>query len=330
MGGLAGRRRGLSSAKPVNHAELRVRVRNLLRLKAYSQTALEDEVGLRTADLVESERLYRSTFDAAPRSGSCTWAWTGSGCESISDCAISWDTRARCCRGIGVRDASSRPEDAAGDAEALRQMAAGTLDRHVIDGTRYRRRDGSVDVGPGATCPSIATRTIGPSTSSSVIEDITERRALEAQRADDERRVNLALDAAWMGTWELDLATDTSVRSLRHDQIFGHAAMQGGWSRADLLASIVPDDRPAVHAAFEEAFRTGAFRMECRIRWPDTSLHWISARRPGRSRHPRCPRRRSWVSSETSPSASAARKELRAAKTPPRRPTRPRASSWPT
>ena len=59
-------------SKPVDRAELCVRVRNLLRLKAYGDyhdkysQMLEGEVGSRTADLVESERLYRSTFDAAP------------------------------------------------------------------------------------------------------------------------------------------------------------------------------------------------------------------------------------------------------------------------
>jgi hypothetical protein len=47
-----------------------------------------------------------------------------------------------------------------------------------------------------------------------------------AQRADAERRTNLALDAGQMGTWELDLATDTVVRSLRHDQIFGYSTLQ--------------------------------------------------------------------------------------------------------
>ena len=49
-----------------------------------------------------------------------------------------------------------------------------------------------------------------------------------AQQADAERRTNLALEAGQMGTWELDLKTDTSVRSLRHDQIFRlHHASRG-------------------------------------------------------------------------------------------------------
>src|SRR6185295_7129473 len=58
--------------KPVDRAELCLRVRNLLRLKAHGDyhdqysRLLEGEVDSRSVDLVESERLYRSTFDAAP------------------------------------------------------------------------------------------------------------------------------------------------------------------------------------------------------------------------------------------------------------------------
>jgi PAS domain S-box-containing protein len=71
-------------------------------------------------------------------------------------------------------------EDAGGEAEALRQMAAGTLDRHVVDEKRYRKRDGSfvwarvnmsVHLDAGGTFQHFI----------SVIEDITERRTLEAQ-----------------------------------------------------------------------------------------------------------------------------------------------------
>ena len=56
-------------AKPVDRAELCVRVRNLLRLKAYGNyydkysQILESEVSSRTAELVESERLLRASSE---------------------------------------------------------------------------------------------------------------------------------------------------------------------------------------------------------------------------------------------------------------------------
>jgi signal transduction histidine kinase/DNA-binding response OmpR family regulator len=97
------------------------------------------------------------------------------------------------------------------------------------------------------------------------------------ERADAERRMSHALDAGQMGTWELDLATETSVRSLRHDQIFGYTTLQGEWGPKSLFACVMPEDLAAVQHVVKEGLRTGAFNVECQIRWPDTSLHWISA-----------------------------------------------------
>jgi two-component system, sensor histidine kinase and response regulator len=101
--------------------------------------------------------------------------------------------------------------------------------------------------------------------------------ARTAELIESELRTTLALDAAEMGSFELDLATDTFARSLKHDQIFGYAALQGEWSTKHLFACVVPEDLDKAHLAFPEAFTTGVFQIECRIRWPDTSVHWISA-----------------------------------------------------
>jgi PAS domain S-box-containing protein len=266
--------------KPVDRAELCVRVRNLLRLRAYGDfqdkysQMLEGEVGLRTADLVESERLYRSTFDEAPV-----------GIVHVGLDGQWLRVNQRLCDLLGYpreelqSDAVQelmQSDEGAGEAEARRQMAAGTLDRHVIDEKRYRRRDGTfvwtrVNMSVHRDAEGRSQHFV------SVIEDITERRTLEAQHADAERRTTVALDAGQMGTWELDLARDTIVRSLRHDQIFGYTTLQGEWGTKNLFACVVPEDLAAVRLAFEDALKTGAFSLECRIRWPDTSLHWISA-----------------------------------------------------
>ena len=58
-------------SKPIDRAELCVRVRNLLRLKAYGDyhdkygQLLEGEVGKRTADLVDSQARYRRIVETA-------------------------------------------------------------------------------------------------------------------------------------------------------------------------------------------------------------------------------------------------------------------------
>jgi two-component system cell cycle sensor histidine kinase/response regulator CckA len=170
--------------KPVDRAELCVRVRNLLRLKAYGDyhdkysQLLEAEVCSRTADLVESERLYRSTFDAAPV-----------GIVHVGLDGQWLRVNQRLCDLLGyspgelqspaVQD-RVRSEDVAGEAESLRQMAGGTLDRHVVDEKRYRRRDGTfmwarVNMSVHRDADGQSQHFI------SLIEDITERRALEAQ-----------------------------------------------------------------------------------------------------------------------------------------------------
>ncbi len=115
--------------------------------------------------------------------------------------------------------------------------------------------------------------------------DITERRQREeALRElanavrDREQRLHLALESAQMGTWDLDLLTDTSVRSLRHDQMFGYASPVPVWGAAVFLNHVVPEDRDAARRAFAKASESDEFELECRIRWPDESIHWISAR----------------------------------------------------
>ena len=94
---------------------------------------------------------------------------------------------------------------------------------------------------------------------------------------DSEQRLNLVLDSAQMGVWDLDLINDTAIRSLRHDQIFGYQNLQPTWGAQIFLTHVVPEYRDPVKRRFEEAFKTGNFKMECQIIWPDKSLHWIAA-----------------------------------------------------
>ena len=110
-----------------------------------------------------------------------------------------------------------------------------------------------------------------------VFRDISERKQADEALKASEQRLNLALDAAQLGIWELDLVNDKAYRNLRHDQIFGYESLQPDWGQEIFLTHVVPEDREPVQKSFKKAFATGDFSMECRIVWPDKSIHWICA-----------------------------------------------------
>jgi two-component system, NtrC family, sensor kinase len=107
------------------------------------------------------------------------------------------------------------------------------------------------------------------------LTDITERKRAEEVIRTSEQRLNLALESAHLGVWDVDLIRDTSWRSLHHDHIFGHESSVPDWSLAKALSHMVPEDRDRVTQCFEEAKRTGRLGFECHIIQPDQSRHSI-------------------------------------------------------
>ncbi len=107
--------------------------------------------------------------------------------------------------------------------------------------------------------------------------DVTERKKAEQSLRLTEQRLNLGLQYAEMGVWDLDLIHDTAWRSLQHDQIFGYESAPAQWGREIATRHLVPEDREGFAHAFEEAFRSGLFFVECRVLRPDQSVHWIQA-----------------------------------------------------
>ena len=89
----------------------------------------------------------------------------------------------------------------------------------------------------------------------------------------------VALEAADMGDWRLDLATGRAERTLRHDRIFGYDTLLPSWGLSDFLRHVADVDRPAVAAAVARAQREGHLEVECRItRAGDGAERWINVR----------------------------------------------------
>src|ERR1700690_2869841 len=78
--------------------------------------------------------------------------------------------------------------------------------------------------------------------------------------------LQVALDAAGMGSWELYLSTGAVHRTLRHDQIFVYTELQPFWDLSWTLENILDEDQALVRHAFSEAELLGSIDVEARLR----------------------------------------------------------------
>ncbi len=118
-----------------------------------------------------------------------------------------------------------------------------------------------------------------PSHFPGVMIDITARRCAEDALALSVERLRLALQAGHLGDWDLDLVSDTAVRSARHDEIFGYHTPRPDWSYEVFAQHVIAEDRERVAHAFDTALeQLIAWSVECRIRRVDGEMRWIEVR----------------------------------------------------
>ena len=97
---------------------------------------------------------------------------------------------------------------------------------------------------------------------------------LEAARTS----LEVALAAADMGGWDIDLATGDARRTLRHDRIFGYKALLADWNVEAFLSHVQPGHRNRIATTFEQAAETGNLEFECPIDTVDGDERWITAK----------------------------------------------------
>jgi PAS domain S-box-containing protein len=95
------------------------------------------------------------------------------------------------------------------------------------------------------------------------------------QRISSEERLNIALQAGRLGTWELALPSQSLYASATCKKNFGRHEDEP-FDHGDLIASIHPDDRERQQRVVQAAVDACAdFDIEYRVLWPDDSLHWV-------------------------------------------------------
>lgn len=110
-----------------------------------------------------------------------------------------------------------------------------------------------------------------------VVADITERKAGEIRLQEALVRLDLALNAGHIGSWELQIGENILTTSKQCKANYGlpaHAEL----TYESLLELVLPEDRTALQEAIDAAVVTKTpFHAEYRIKWPDDSIHWMEA-----------------------------------------------------
>jgi two-component system, cell cycle sensor histidine kinase and response regulator CckA len=109
------------------------------------------------------------------------------------------------------------------------------------------------------------------------LRDLSESKQAEDQLRHKQDALELALDAAGLGTWEHDLSTGSYTMDARARALFGLASDETV-TAARWLEAIHPDDRPRALERWETVLSERArYSAEYRVVWPDGSVHWLMA-----------------------------------------------------
>lgn len=107
-----------------------------------------------------------------------------------------------------------------------------------------------------------------------VARDITDAKEARNILEQSETRSRLAIDAARLGTFEINIPDQTIFYSNRTAEIFGFDPSTSH-SYYEFQSVIHKDDKHIRLNAHEESMKTGSLFYEARVIHPDKSIHWI-------------------------------------------------------
>ena len=223
--------------------------------------------------LRESEARFRGTFDQA----------------AVGVAHVALDGRwlrvnARICAMLGYSEAEllrmtfqdiTHPDDLGADLAKLHTLRTGEAATYKVE-KRYIRKDGSLLWG-NLTVSLLRDAAGTPQNFISIIQDVSDRKAVEAKLAESEARLRAITDAMPQMVWSTrpDGYPDYyNQRWLTRTGTTAEQAMGDGWE-----SLIHPDDRERTWAQWQHALATGErYQDEYRLRMADGSYCWVLGR----------------------------------------------------
>jgi PAS domain S-box-containing protein len=170
--------------------------------------------------------------------------------------------------------ALTHPGDLAADEIQFKRLLSGEIDGYVLD-KRFLRKDGAI------VHASLSVGCVRHSDGSvdyvlAELLDVSERKLTETALAESERFLTKAQTIAAIGSWVLDVRSNTLVWSDETFRIF-EVEKDPSVELFDRFLSVVhPDDKPAVMQAYNEALKTKEpYDVRHRLLMPDGRVKYV-------------------------------------------------------
>ncbi len=110
------------------------------------------------------------------------------------------------------------------------------------------------------------------------VTEVTEKVEARKKIQQNEERLKIVVEASELGTWELNLKTNTPNYSKRYLEIIGGYKEKVELTHQQIIGHLHPDDMLIRENAFQKALTSGYLGYEARVIWNDQSMHWIEGK----------------------------------------------------